>query len=104
MALDLRAAVAKALAACEETIGEWQRDVHERPVQSLDFEVRDADGNLVAQLNGTFRLYPVPTGEKQADGTVISSLPTRKQVTDLLRHPPTPRQPVAELAAESEAS
>jgi hypothetical protein len=87
--LDLRLAVAKALAACEETIGEWQRDVHERPVQSLDLEVRDADGNLVATVNGTLRLYPVPTGETRDYGTIME-LPTRAQVISLLRHPPKP--------------
>lgn len=86
--LDLRKPLATVLAKCEEAIGEWTKDAHGRPVQTTDFAVQDADGNVVATFVGTLRLYPLVV--KQADGTTTISLPSRSQVVSLLRNPPTP--------------
>lgn len=95
--LDLRLATADALEDLEEPMGEWRRDANGRPIQDVDFEIRDEDGDLVVQLDGTLRVFA--KGTKNTDGSTVYSLPSRRQMIAVIRNPPEPRP-----AAEGEAA
>jgi predicted methyltransferase len=81
--LDLRQALAKALADSEEPMGEWTKDANGRPIQSLSFAVLDADGDTVVSVTGTLRVHAKVMAS--LEGAALVSWPSRKQVVAALK-------------------